>query len=72
VIGNDDEDADDDSDGRADDHQPQLLDCAQLRLEERDISSPTPNPMRPSTVADDRSGQGGDRLTPGGSRSGWR
>ena len=27
---------------------------------------PDPNPMRPSTVADDRSGQGDDRLTLGG------
>jgi hypothetical protein len=27
--------------------QPQLLDCAQVRLEERDISSPRPNPNAP-------------------------
>jgi len=46
-VGNHDEEADDDADGRADDDQPQLLDSAQLRLEERDISSPRPNPMRP-------------------------
>jgi hypothetical protein len=47
VPRNDNEDADDDADCRADDDQPQLFDCAQLRLEERDISSPRPNPDAP-------------------------